>query len=287
MKDIPELLAVVFHLRALRRGRIPSTHGQIIHGAFISLLSDLFPRLPHSLHEGNSSPRPFTLSHLHGPPDRQKNSSNADTHLPGTSIPINEGEDYWFRITSLSKEMSVLLLSFCQAPASHIQLAHLPFQLVGISPSGHKRSGQDTYRRLWDEKNIALQKSKSILGFYFLSPTAFHSQKRNHLFPLPSMIFPQLISRWNRFSSIEFPDLPKTLFDQSLIISAYHLHTHILDFGRAGKQIGFEGYCEYKMEPQTDREVTRLIHLLGLYSFFSGIGYGTPKGMGQVEFVIP
>lgn len=284
MKDILDLLAVVLHLRALKNGRIPATHGQIIHGAFISLLMNLFPRLPEGLHGGNSTPRPFTLSHLHCPTENQK-GENRRWEL---TIPIIKGEDYWFRITSLSREMSVLLFSLCQDPPSTIELAHLPFHLVGISRKGHPRAGQNTYQELWEDEYNNSSKLKTIQGFYFLSTTTFHSQKRNFLFPLPALIFPQLIKRWNLFSpDKKIPPFQNAIFEQSLMVSAYKLHTHILDFGTKGKEIGFEGYCEYKTEKNTDLEVLKIIHLLGRYSFFSGIGYGTTKGLGQVSFAVP
>jgi CRISPR/Cas system endoribonuclease Cas6 (RAMP superfamily) len=95
------------------------------------------------------------------------------------------------------------------------------------------------------------------------------------------------MDRWNQFSPVK---IDKTLvkdFKKCLMVSGYNLRTHILDFGDEGRKIGFTGYCQYTVADEAPLKVIKVIHLLGRFGFFAGIGYGTPRGMGQVESIIP
>lgn len=64
-------------------------------------------------------------------------------------------------------------------------------------------------------------------------------------------------------------------------ISAHQIYSHIPDFGQAGNQIEFVGYCEYKPKERTDTNVLKIIYLLGRYSFFPGIGTEPRKAWGR------
>ncbi|HQP26000.1 MAG TPA: CRISPR system precrRNA processing endoribonuclease RAMP protein Cas6, partial [Smithellaceae bacterium] len=58
-------------------------------------------------------------------------------------------------------------------------------------------------------------------------------------------------------------------------------------FGVKGRQIGFTGYAEFRPDKNASPDILKIIHLLGRFSFFSGVGYATTKGMGQVDFILP
>lgn len=287
MKDTPDLMALVIHLRGTKSGRIPATHGQYVRAAFLSMVSDFSPTLAEQLHGNKYLERPFTVSHLHGPPLQKTDNYSIKDLDSGPAIFVQKGREYSIRITSLKKDVTEDLLKIFQSPPSHLKLLDIPFQIVGLSRKDHKRAGTVTYVGLMDECLGDGCEPPFLMGLNFLSATTIHSQGRNQLFPFPSLIFPRLLSRWNQFSPEKIRNISGEVFDQSLMISGYHLRTHMLDFGSDGREIGFAGYCEYQTDKGADIEVLKIIHLLSRFSFFSGIGYGTPKGMGQVEFIIP
>jgi CRISPR-associated endoribonuclease Cas6 len=287
LNNTPDLLGLVVHLRALQDGEIPATHGQYVRAAFLSMVSNFSTTLAEQLHGNKYLERPFTVSHLHSPPLQKTNNYSIKDLNSVPAIFVRKGTEYWIRITSLKNDVTENLLKIFQSPPSHLKLLDIPFQIVGLSRKDHKRAGIMTYVGLMDECLGDGCQPPSLIGLNFLSATTIHSQGRNQLFPFPSLIFPRLLSRWNHFSPEKICNITRKLFDQSLMISGYHLRTHMLDFGSDGREIGFVGYCEYQTDKGADIELLKIIHLLGRFSFFSGIGYGTPKGMGQIEFIIP
>ena len=76
-----------------------------------------------------------------------------------------------------------------------------------------------------------------------------------------------------------------------MILSDYTLHSHIVTFPRH-PQRGFVGTCRYTLrraeeeissEAHTTLSVQQQIVLLAQFAFYSGIGYKTAMGMGQVR----
>lgn len=285
MKLTPDLIALVFHLKALQGGKLPATHGQFVHGAFLSILKDLSIDHFESVHRPNQPERPFTVSSLHGP-----FSKGIELSLIGngdeSSLPIQEGEEYWIRVTCLTRELTSILLKILETPPRWMRIRNLNFLISGISSNTHRLSGMASYADLHHQylKKDFIPSQQIVLNF--MSATAIRQQGRHQLFPLPSLIFPRLLKRWNRFSPVQINEITADDFERSLMISGYQLHTHMLDFGAEGRKIGFAGYCQYHYSAKADPHVLRVVHLLGHFSFFSGIGYGTPRGMGQVEFIL-
>ncbi len=237
------------------------------------------------MHQPNQAERPFTVSSLHGPPGRENKQSLIDAQ-EASSFAIEKGAEYWVRITSLTKELTKILLKIIESPPRYLQFGNLHFQVIGISSKNHKRAGTANYMDLYQECLRRDATPPTQVGLNFISATAIRNPGRNLLFPLPPLIFPRLLSRWNRFSSVQIDPIKAEDFDRSIMVSGYHLRTHMLDFGTEGRKIGFIGYCQYVKSKEPDINILRVIHLLARFSFFSGIGYGTPRGMGQVEIFL-
>jgi CRISPR-associated endoribonuclease Cas6 len=165
-------------------------------------------------------------------------------------------------------------------------LDKVSFEIVGMDFIRGKRSGEVNYLDL-----IARKDSQSIqsFGLHFISATAFHSKNQNILFPLPELIFPRLLKRWNLFCPEDCQmndDQFNEIIANSIMVTAYQLQTHALDFGVKGTEIGFSGSCFYKIKNSVPNKIKEIIHVLIMFSFFAGIGYGSPKGMGQINYSI-
>ena len=280
MNAAPDLLALVLRLRALQDGVLPATTGHLVHGAFMALLAQSPGAWDARLHNRNPQERPFTLSGLRGGPK-----------APGGQAPvltIQAGAVYWFRLTSLVPDLSAVLLDLGAHPPRSLSLGGVALEILGLT-TDHDRGGQSSYAALSAACLEDPTPPPVLLGLRFLSATTCRSQGRNQLFPLPGLIFPQLWRRWQLFAppASRLPPLTPADCEDTLMVAGYHLQTRHLRFGPQGQQLGFTGYCEYRATPGAAPASLRLLHLLWQFSFFAGIGYGTPKGMGQVALVLP
>lgn len=291
MAGKPELLAVILHLQAKQNCTLPATNGHMVRGAFYEMLRSSSADLSRSLHEANEQ-KPFTLSGLRGklPLPGQK---TADIYSSPV-IPVVDGGNYWIRVTSLESEFSGKLMDVLASKVkSSLRIGAVQFQIAGYALHSHSRAGTTLYSRLMEECLSASTPAPLCLKWTFISATTFHSHKRNRLFPEPSTILAGLLKRWNHFcpKTCRLPHEGDNHFtlsvEQSLMVSANQLRTRMLDFGEERREIGFTGHVEYRPDKPADTELLKLFHLLGRFSFFSGIGYGTTKGMGQVKFILP
>jgi hypothetical protein len=99
----------------------------------------------------------------------------------------------------------------------------------------------------------------------------------------------RLLKRWNLFCPEDCQmndDQFNEIIANSIMVTAYQLQTHALDFGVKGTEIGFSGSCFYKIKNSVPNKIKEIIHVLIMFSFFAGIGYGSPKGMGQINLII-
>ncbi|MEI6313312.1 MAG: CRISPR system precrRNA processing endoribonuclease RAMP protein Cas6 [Syntrophus sp. (in: bacteria)] len=291
MNSAPELLAIILHLQAEQNGTLPATNGQKVHGAFLQMVAAYSAGMVQTLHTANQE-RPFTLSSLRGnPPPSGKTSVDISS---SPVIPVVAGGHYWIRITSLKAEVSLQLINMLEKQrGALLKIGAVTFMVMDYDLNNHSRSGATAYADMREECLGIVAAPLPWFGWSFISATTIHSRGRNLLFPEPTAIFPRLVVRWNRFCP-EICRLPyrgdkdfALLVGQSLMVAANQLRTHMLEFGSNGRQIGFTGYVEFRPDKTATDELLKLFHLLGRFSFFSGIGYSTPKGMGQVDFIIP
>lgn len=291
MNSAPELLAIILHLQAEQNGSLPATNGHKVHGAFLQMVAVYSTGVTQALHSANQE-RPFTLSSLRGNP-----LSSGKTNVDMSSspvIPVVAGGHYWIRITSLKAELSFQLMDMLgKQRGALLKIGAVPFRIMDHDLSEHSRAGAAAYTDMREECLDVSAPPLHWFGWSFISATAIHSGGRNLLFPEPSAIFPRLVVRWNRFCP-ETCRLPyrgdkdfALLVGRSLMVAANQLRTNMLEFGGKGRQIGFTGYVEFRTDKTATEALLKLFHLLGRFSFFSGIGYGTPKGMGQVDFIMP
>jgi CRISPR-associated endoribonuclease Cas6 len=104
------------------------------------------------------------------------------------------------------------------------------------------------------------------------------------LFPEPLLVWDSLLRTWNRYAPDTFTIEKQTLrtFLRSFVtVSACDdLATHTLHYPKY-TQKGFTGICRY----QVDGDDTHAGQLTALAEFarYSGVGYKTTMGMGQVR----
>ena len=113
--------------------------------------------------------------------------------------------------------------------------------------------------------------------------------------PLPYYIFPGLARRWQELAPPELAGMVQKerieeyVLEEGIVIEDYNLHTHRITFTNH-LQKGFVGQCRYLLrgpdEATTEEApltVRQQILLLAQLAFYTGVGYKTAMGMGQVR----
>jgi CRISPR-associated endoribonuclease Cas6 len=113
------------------------------------------------------------------------------------------------------------------------------------------------------------------IALKFLSPTSFKQSQTIQPFPLPELVFGNLLRRWNIFAPVElqFPNL-----EWQGVVSAYNLKTRTLSLNGTA-EIGTTGWVRYRFN---DPEQAKVATILAHFAEFAGVGRKTAMGMGQV-----
>lgn len=250
--------SIIVELGAGKRGFPPTTLGRSIHALVLKWIQLGDESLAEKVHSATLSP--LSLSGLLG-----------YRHKQG----IQEGDRFFFRISLLDGHiLQPLLRGLEQWGDQPIELAKYPFILRNIYtlPGTHRLAQINSYP-------ILANPSQSLkeITLNFVSPTSFKQKDFIQTFPLPDLVFNNLIKRWNGFAPQEYQ---LTLPEWQSYVSAYELKTHSLKM-EAGAEIGTQGWVKYHFpNPEQAKIATILAH----FAFFAGVGRKTSMGMGQVQF---
>ncbi|MGI6365400.1 MAG: CRISPR-associated endoribonuclease Cas6 [Bacillota bacterium] len=251
-----EIKKYKFAFRCTKPGTVFGHGGSECHGLLFAMLEQVNPGFAQIIHEEKENQ--FSIGPLRGKGKREKGAFYLD-----------DGAEYYFSIASLTADMDTALEK----------------SLAYINPAGKFRLGSADCSWLRAEKLCEavqvqlcreLPPAKFVINF--LSPTCFRSQGISLLFPSPELVFNNLRERWNAFASV-----PIELFlGNSLYISRYNLKTSTVRFAKY-YITGFMGRVEYCFAKGTSEAIRKQIWTLALFSTYSGIGYKTGMGMGEVR----
>jgi len=268
------LLSIVFILHPQRDYLLPPTLGNAVHACFLELIENINSTLAEGLHSPRRD-KPFTVSSLQGRFEVTKEG-----------LLVRKGEEYWLRFTSLSEVLSQLLLGLSESVRS-LRIFKKDFEVIRVAKdeSGHPWARKINFDELYRKWALVEEDLPSKIRVKFFSPTTFRSSGRNTPFPLPKLVFQSLLSRWNRYACTHPSSELRDIIEDEMTLSRYELRTRMMDFGKY-RQVGFVGECEFMLPKGIDRRLTRWIHLLSDFAFFSGVGYKTTMGMGQTRKMI-
>lgn len=172
------------------------------------------------------------------------------------------------RITLLTRQLlSPLLLGLSQDLGKKIAIAKIPCLLKPQIDLASTTSYKDLFN-LTPEKTI---------NFRFHSPTSFKQNNCIQPFPLPELVFSNLLRRWNTFAPKEY-HFPKVEWQG--MTAAYDLKTKVMK--TEVNEIGSVGWVRYEFK---DAEQARIATVLSNFANYSGIGRKTAKGMGRVQLL--
>lgn len=242
----------------LKQRDLPPTLGRAIHAQVMQWLNLGDSHLAAAVHSSQDSP--MSISGLLG------------CRRQGGTKP---GDDFYFRVALLHGDLIDPLLSGLeQWGTKPLSLGQYPFVIRSVDsvPGTHPWVGAAEYG--------LLAKTPKIYGditLNFLSPTSFKQRQEDiQPFPLPELVFGNLLRRWNTFTPVE---LKFPVIEWHGLTAAYELKTHALKM-EGGSEIGAKGWVRYHFP---DPEQSKIATVLAHFAFFSGVGRKTAMGMGQVR----
>lgn len=247
--------------------------GKHLHALFLTLVTSLDVELGNYLHQSQAN-KAFTVSPL-------QISHKSNRILWNHSKPIPTGVSCWFRISLLDDalfgKLSQLWLNFNPNLAWHLGAAELQVTSIFATPqSTQPWANSSTYEQLYEQSS----ESDRSFSFQLATPTAFRQGKYDTALPTAELVFKSLLTRWNKYSQLEIPEIQL----DSLFPSFFNLHTEIVIDYRS-KFIGCVGEITYRLLGQVEPLQIKYLNVLADYSLYCGIGRKNTMGMGMVRRV--
>jgi len=270
------LHSVVVCLRVTEAGILPTTHGHLLHAAFMDMLRLVNPEPAAELHDANQR-KPFTLSPL-----RQIG------HGKRGQIPLKTGQSCWFRATFLDEALLHDFTRYFLQGHTTLRLGKTNFVITEIhtTTAGHSLARMTTTSALWSQWALTAPEQKhQEIALRFVSPTAFSfrgSNRNMYVLPDPALFFHALAGYWDDLAGDDQQTAVQTFAAENVAISYHDIKTVMLRFPN-NPQIGFIGDVTFKILNETNIEIIRHLNRLADLAFFTGVGSKTPMGMGQVD----
>lgn len=277
------LTSLILTLQAPAEMRLPATLGRAAQALLLRLIGEKDGALAAALHEGEG-PRPYTVSNL------------VMGRREQGALEVQAGQTGWLRFTGLTGEVSGHLLGLAVEPPETVELDGRSFTVTGatVDPAAHSWAGEISYQDLAAPFLLGSQRRITpSIAMEFVSPTTFRSQGRYVPLPLPELVFGSLLDRWQRFAPIALSPEVRRFAAEAVALSRYQLRTRGLPYKQGIKlgegqktrgtiQIGFTGHVVF-VALNRDRYWLNVLHLLAAFAFYSGVGYQTGTGLGQVR----
>lgn len=310
VKAPDRLYSLLIKLRPLERGTLMPFSGELVHAAWLDWLRTAAPDIAAMLHDGNQR-RLFTCSCLHFPFPASK---IRDAERNNIHLPLEPEKFYTIRLTLLLGELFPLFYSSLMNYSSKeggtraqpfMRLGKQAFMLEEVvsSPEDSSRwTGYTSFGELVEKARTLRLKRTENLELEFATLTTFHRGNANSRYgkhyalqPFPQYVFPWLARRWQELAPPELAEtiqpehIERYIAEEGIVIEDYALQTHRVQFNRY-PQRGFLGSCTYSLRgpdeanvPSDQLNVRQQFVLLSQLAFYTGVGYKTTMGMGQVR----
>jgi CRISPR-associated endoribonuclease Cas6 len=267
------LLSLVLELKPLDEAGVPLTTGNAVHAWFINAIAEKNWVMSSELHRSDKE-KPFTTSSIFG-------TFTADGHI---RFP-KKNEAYWLRFTSLSQELTDLLLDLSRKwVGRELNILGQTFEITRVfnQRKQHPWADQCSYEQLYNNwvNSVNELPRKSLMVFY--TPTTFRAGRKNIPLPFPKLFFSHLSAKWNQFSPVNLGSDIAQVLEERVGLSACNIATKMFRF-RNHFEVGFTGSCEFITPDPAPDIWDKVMHLLCDFAFYSGVGAKTTMGMGQVR----
>lgn len=277
-------------LNLLPQSPIPPQYltGRHLHALFLTLVSSVDSTLGDRLHNATAD-KAFTLSPLQvrgqGIGDRgqergrykAKFSNHNLQYFHQEAIPV--GTPCWWRVSllddTLFSQLTQLWLNLNPSHPWHLGPADLYITSIqGTPQSTQPWANACTYAQLYEQAS----ENERTFNFTFSTPTAFRQGQYDTTLPTRECIFNSLLSRWNKYSNIEFSHIML----ESIFPSFLNIHTEIVADSRS-KFIGVLGDVNYRILGDAEPIQIKQINALADFALYAGVGRKTTMGMGMIR----
>lgn len=263
------IAAVVLQLQAQNAGRLPVSHGRLLHAAFLNTIRSLDAELSAQLH--NAVNKSFSLGHLQLQQSAQK-----------MTFQLQAGTQAKWRIC-LMGDSAKAVLQLLQA-GLRFQVGSVAFVVKEVyrTQSEHAQAGLTTTEYLEDQ--CAQMPPMERLTLEFLSPTTFRCDEHDYPWPKPELVFGSLAERWNKISGKEHFDVEKVkkIAADYLLPERWQGSSKRVNVSPQHGVTGFVGSFTYKLT-LLPPEFRAMFISLGEFAVFAGVGRLTGQGLGQVK----
>jgi CRISPR-associated endoribonuclease Cas6 len=249
--------------------------GRHLHALFLTLASSVDKQLGDYLHDA-AADKAFTLSPLQTKKcPFKKHHSLQWEHTE--SIP--EYTPCWWRISllddTLFSKLTHLWLNINPSKPWHLGPADLSIaNIFGTPQSDRPWVNACTYAQLYEQAS----ETNRLIAFSFATPTTFRQGKFDSVIPTRECVFNSLLSRWNKYSGIELPDLSlDAVFSSFVNIKSEKVTNYEINF------VGMVGEVSYRILGDVEPLVIKQINALADFALYCGVGRKTPMGMGMTR----
>ena len=272
------LRALVLDLTALDDGVLPVLAGELAHAAFYAIVQSVDPALSQQMHDAQGRSA-FALSPLYvywrSPYDRK--------------VKVSAGQPGWLRICLLDDRLFEVFQEHLLGRAlPTIRLGEVRLAITHVygAPGSHPWCGFTTLDEL-----RRVHATPTHWALEFASPTAIrwgeadNQARRIEIFPQPRMAVAGLRSRWDKLTGDAWGREFEEWAERNVIVGTVRRWQMESFTYQRQRYRGGLGALEYHVLDASRAEqvahFNRLLHL----AFYTGIGYKTTMGLGQMRIL--
>ena len=235
-----------------------------LHGMLFHMIKERDEEEVEVLHDGYDS-KPFTISPIIPYPSWKHGKRY-----------LKKGDKHFFRITFLEDNWYKLFMEYFLYYQDRLKLSGSQIEIIEVLTNSNedKKCNSITPKKL--RKN---SQARQKIKFKIHSTTTFRDGDKHIVFPIHNYLFNSLYSKWEEFSSEELI-VEREDFNH-IYVSRYELESAMEQFSDCPIK-GFRGDCEYELDANLSEDKIKDINLLADFAFYSGVGYKTTMGLGQV-----
>lgn len=253
--------------------------GRHYHALFLTLVSSVDKSLGDYLHQSNVD-KAFTLSPLQVQRNHKQHKHNYNLQFSHQHL-IPAATSCWWRISllddTLFSKLTPLWLNLNPNHPWHLGSADLFITSIqGTPQSTQPWANACTYAQLYEQAS----EIDRTINLNFATPTAFRQGGYDTVLPIRECVFNSLLSRWNKYSGIEFDNIPV----ESIYPSFFNINTQIVS-NYDSKFIGCVGEITYRVLGDAQPKSIKQINALADFALYAGVGRKNTMGMGMVRRV--
>lgn len=271
--------SIVVKLRSITDGSLLNSNGLLLHAIWYKTWADgdeKMQALAQKMHEIEDSKKPFTISPLMN----LKSDARGICHF-------KIGQESWFRITSLSDELTDNLSSWInKIKRTCIEMEKTIWYIEDIYQfqDEHPWAGQMSYASIMQLVEMKLRNATWTLEF--ATPMTLNGSKFVFPFPQPDSLARSWTRKWLTFSPDAVKTSPDEMFQEireNISIAHYQLKTETVRIRGVSLPgcLGTITYKDHGLPPEMRQALNVLMH----FSFFCGSGYKTTQGLGQTRLI--